>query len=510
MLLDGIHSDREDMTDSPADDTPATDPEVRDDAAADTAPTDSADVPEVVEIEADADNPAENETAVHDADTETEAVDAAADDESAADAGDNDDNDIDEDDGHDGINEESESETDGSGESEAVDSEDTDEPDDPEDLEDEEETEDSGDSDDSDDSEDSDDPDDDAPDANGVTPLAVASVVEAILFAAREPLKIAQIARAVGKRTRQETVREAIDELNVQYLETARAFEIAEISGRYQLMSRPEYAEHIMRIYPKRELTDKDKSHRLTPAALDTLAIIAYKQPVMRSEIEHIRGVACGPVLKALIERGSVREVGRRADLVGKPAVFGTTERFLAEFGLGSLEELPLRNEFQSFPGMEPPVEMTLIQPEGGDDGQATETEVEPVSAAEALSTAGNGREADAPPVAAAEEPSEDEENGEETSEEEVSGNDVSVTAGAGEDGDVDILASLPNGDDDAVADADDDADDDDHADTDAEADDDANAAADDNVDVEEDVIVGADVDDADDVAEDDEESVAE
>lgn len=177
--------------------------------------------------------------------------------------------------------------------------------------------------------------------------LPVASVVEALLFAAREPLKPAQIARAVGKRTRQEAVRAAVDELNVLYLESGRAFEIAEISGKFQLMSRPEYAAHIMRIYPKRELTDKDgKAKRITPAMMDTLAIVAYRQPVMRSEIEHIRGVPCGPALRSLIERGSVRELGRRADLVGKPAVFGTTERFLAEFGLGSLEELPMRSEF--------------------------------------------------------------------------------------------------------------------------------------------------------------------
>ncbi len=186
---------------------------------------------------------------------------------------------------------------------------------------------------------------------NGVSPLPLTSVVEALLFAAREPLKPVQLARAAGRRIRQNQVRDAVAELNVHYLETGRAFEIAEISGRFQLMSRPEYAEQILRIYPKKELGEKERKERLTPAALDTLAIIAYKQPVMRSEIEHIRGVACGPMLKTLIERGTVREVGRRTDLVGKPALFGTTERFLIEFGLGSLEELPLRNEFASFAG---------------------------------------------------------------------------------------------------------------------------------------------------------------
>lgn len=213
-------------------------------------------------------------------------------------------------------------------------------------------------------------------DAEEATPgdgLPLTSVVEAVLFAAREPLKAAQIARAAGKRTRHDAVRQAIDELNVQYLETSRSFEIAEISGRYQLMSRPEFADYIMRIYPKKELEEKDKTQRLTPAMLDTLAIIAYKQPVMRSEIDHIRGVSCANALRALIERGSVKEVGRRTDLVGKPAVFGTTERFLAEFGLGSLDELPMRHEFIE-PGGPPPVELTVANEQASAEEEPAES----------------------------------------------------------------------------------------------------------------------------------------
>ena len=216
-------------------------------------------------------------------------------------------------------------------------------------------------------------------DAAGDSVLPLVAVVEAVLFAAREPLKLQQIARAVGKRTRQEAVREAIDELNVQYLETSRAFEIAEVSGRYQLMSRPEFVSHIMKIYPKKELIEKDRSNRLTPAALDTLSIIAYKQPVTRADIEHVRGVGCGPVLRALMERGSVRIAGKRTDLVGQPLLYGTTEAFLVEFGLGSLDELPLRNEFLGMLGETPqavelvPEEETVVgdAPESGDDAPA-------------------------------------------------------------------------------------------------------------------------------------------
>lgn len=175
------------------------------------------------------------------------------------------------------------------------------------------------------------------------------SVVEAILFASREPLKAAQIARAVGRGIRQNAVREAMDRLNLFYLENGRAFEIAEISERFQLMSRPEYVSHLKRLYPKDAAGgDKGKTQRLTPAALDTLSIIAYKQPVTRAEIERVRGVGCGPVLRSLIERGTVKVAGKRADLIGQPLTYGTTEAFLVEFGLGSLDELPLRNEFQS------------------------------------------------------------------------------------------------------------------------------------------------------------------
>ncbi len=146
---------------------------------------------------------------------------------------------------------------------------------------------------------DSDDPVEDSVEEEEDGPdLPLDSVVEAVLFASREPLKLKQLARAAGKRVRQDAVREAIERLNLHYLESGRAFEIAEISQRYQLMSRPEYVSYIVRVQPKREQGEKDKSNKLSPAALDTLSIVAYKQPVTRPEIERIIGVGCGPSLK--------------------------------------------------------------------------------------------------------------------------------------------------------------------------------------------------------------------
>ena len=171
-------------------------------------------------------------------------------------------------------------------------------------------------------------------------------VVEAVLFAAREPLKPAQIARAAGKGTRQEAVHAAVDELNVEYLENGHAFEIRELAGLYRLMSRPEYDEYIRRIYPKDETGKNSGPTKFTPSVLETLVIIACKQPVTRSEIEHIRGVACGPTLKTLEERGMVKVVGKKNDVLGQPFLYGTTDAFLVEFGLGSLDELPFRSEF--------------------------------------------------------------------------------------------------------------------------------------------------------------------
>lgn len=214
---------------------------------------------------------------------------------------------------------------------------------------------------DTDDESEEDDDDAEEEDAGPESPLE--SVVEAVLFASREPLKLKQLARAAGRRVRQDAVREAIDRLNLHYLETGRAFEIAEISQRYQLMSRPEYVSYIAKVQPKREPGEKEKSNKLTPAALDTLSIVAYKQAVTRAEIERIRGVGCGPALKALIERGSVRVAGKRTDLIGQPLTYGTTEAFLVEFGLGSLDELPLRNEFlSSFPEEQIAPEATVTE----------------------------------------------------------------------------------------------------------------------------------------------------
>ena len=129
-------------------------------------------------------------------------------------------------------------------------------------------------------------------------------------------------------------VRAAIDGLNEVYEQSARAFRIVKLAGGYQVMTLPEHGELLARLHGERQL------QRITPAALETLAIIAYRQPILRADLESIRGVACGEVLRGRLERRLVRITGR-ADEIGRPMLYGTTKEFLQVFGLSSLKDLP-------------------------------------------------------------------------------------------------------------------------------------------------------------------------
>jgi len=158
-------------------------------------------------------------------------------------------------------------------------------------------------------------------------------VLEAILFASEVPLSAAELARG-EEGLDEEQVEAMLAELNQEYEAEKRAFGIVEIAGGYQLMTRPEFA-------PVLERFDTVPTNsRLSTPALETLAIIAYRQPVGRAEIEEIRGVGAGSVLKTLIERELIDVVGRGEGL-GRPLLYGTSRRFLEHFGFRSLEELP-------------------------------------------------------------------------------------------------------------------------------------------------------------------------
>jgi segregation and condensation protein B len=130
------------------------------------------------------------------------------------------------------------------------------------------------------------------------------------------------------------SVRSAIKSLNEQYEQTERSFRIEQVAGGYQILTLPKFGEQLKKLH------QKEIDSKLTKAALETLAIIAYKQPILRADLEAIRGVACGETIRSLMEKHLVKIAGR-AELPGRPILYGTTKRFLELFGLNSLKDLP-------------------------------------------------------------------------------------------------------------------------------------------------------------------------
>ena len=169
--------------------------------------------------------------------------------------------------------------------------------------------------------------------------MPLRQVLEALLFASDVPLMGAKIAQTLGLDSVR-AVKLAVEELNESYTQREAAFRVEERAGGYQILTLPQYAEYIQRLMRKRD------EGRLTPAALETLAIIAYKQPILRVDVEAIRGVACGDVIRTLMEYNLVKIVGR-AEEVGRPMLYGTTKHFLEVFGLSSLKDLPRADQLK-------------------------------------------------------------------------------------------------------------------------------------------------------------------
>jgi segregation and condensation protein B len=157
--------------------------------------------------------------------------------------------------------------------------------------------------------------------------------VEAAFFAADEPLSARRLAMVAGLADGNEA-RRLVRKLQAFYDKDGTAFQVEEIAGGFQLLSRAEYHPWLLR------LRQTGNELRLSPAARETLAIIAYRQPIMRADIEAIRGVQCGELLRLLMEKGLVRIAGRH-DSLGRPVLYGTTRKFLQVFGLRSLQDLP-------------------------------------------------------------------------------------------------------------------------------------------------------------------------
>ncbi len=158
-------------------------------------------------------------------------------------------------------------------------------------------------------------------------------IIENLLFITDRPLSAAKISQVAEVNNIQLT-RDIIGQLQQEYADTARAIQIVELGGGYQMATKPEYGRWV------RKLFNEKMTAKLSPAALETLAIIAYKQPVTRAEIEVIRGVDIVAPLEKIMERGLVKIVGKK-DTPGRPLVYGTTDEFLRLFGLNKISELP-------------------------------------------------------------------------------------------------------------------------------------------------------------------------
>ncbi len=205
-------------------------------------------------------------------------------------------------------------------------------------------------------------------------------VLESLIFVSEDPISLKRLDQVVGRAGRNE-IKEAIAQIERDCIEQKRGLILHEVAGGYQFRTPPESGKYVSKLF-------EGRPQKLTRAALETMAIVAYRQPVVRAEIEKIRGVDSGGVLKTLLERDLLRIVGRQ-DAPGRPALYATTERFLEFFGLKSLSEMPNLKEIQELgdaaeeyiadeaPGRESggETEDTAEEPRAGDDREETSEE---------------------------------------------------------------------------------------------------------------------------------------
>jgi segregation and condensation protein B len=183
--------------------------------------------------------------------------------------------------------------------------------------------------------------------------MMITGVIEALLFSAQKPLSTREIATAMKgaeddelspnefTRVKEADVAAALEQLRADYIQQQRAFQLIEKADGWQLATDPKYAQWVRQLFPA------PKAARLSAPALETLAIIAYRQPVTRGDVEAVRGVNVESVLQTLMERGLVKIAGR-AEIPGRPLLYETTQFFLEHFGLRNLDELPNVEELRT------------------------------------------------------------------------------------------------------------------------------------------------------------------
>jgi len=173
-----------------------------------------------------------------------------------------------------------------------------------------------------------------------MTPVELKSALEAIIYAADEPATVEQMANAVGEE--KHMVRAALDELVASYGNDERGIEIREVAGGFRVYTKPQHHDVVRRF-----IKSLRPPLRLTMPALETLAVIAYKQPVTQPEIQEIRGVSAAGVIQTLLERRLITTAGRK-QVIGRPILYRTSKDFLMRFGLSDLEDLPSLKEFEA------------------------------------------------------------------------------------------------------------------------------------------------------------------
>ncbi len=196
-------------------------------------------------------------------------------------------------------------------------------------------------------------------------------ILEAILFSAQKPLSLKElrdvfagaVEHAEGnetarglKKVKEDQLAAALEELAREHDAALRSYRLVCVAGSWQFVTQPDYAPWL-----KALVGHKARPPRLSQPALETLAIIAYRQPITRAEVEQVRGVAVDGVMQTLLERGLVEQLGR-AEVVGRPMTFGTTAQFLEYFGLRSLEDLPAADELRRIP-VEKPEALATVDP---------------------------------------------------------------------------------------------------------------------------------------------------
>jgi segregation and condensation protein B len=218
-------------------------------------------------------------------------------------------------------------------------------------------------------------------------------VIESILFTSQKPLNLRELREVLTlsaekgeeeavkafKKTKEEEIENVLTELEKEHAQSGRSYYLACVAGSWQFVTRPEYMPWLRTLFGV-----KTRPPRLSQPALETLAIVAYRQPLTRAEIEQIRGVAVDGVVATLLERGLIENAGR-AEVVGRPMTYATTALFLEYFGLRGLNELPAADELRRIPVQKPESLLTVEPPAAtpaspGAESTAKSSEAEPAS----------------------------------------------------------------------------------------------------------------------------------